>query len=135
MPSIREPSIREIQAEPDILELRESPASVILMTPAWSSYPKEALRKLESLLPDLAAQKVLVFTVTEDDPAKNRSLADWITQHDKAPLRLLPSIATGAGSLIVCRHGKPVHVEPVTWQMATDDLRDTILDAIRSEKA
>ena len=118
-----------------MIELRESATSVILMTPAWSHYPKEALRKLESLLPDLAAQRIQVFTATEDDPAKNRSFADWITQHDKAPLPLLPSIATGAGSLIVCRHGKPVHVEPVTWQMATDHLRDTILDAIRPGKA
>ena len=128
-------SIRDVQTEADVVDLRESATSVILMTPAWSTYPKEVLRKLEVLLPDLAALKIRVFTVTEDDPAKNRFFADWIAQHDKAPLRLLPSIATGAGSMIVCRHGKPVHVVPVTWQMTTNQLRGTINDAILSGMA
>ncbi|MFO1482287.1 MAG: hypothetical protein U1F71_02890 [Verrucomicrobiaceae bacterium] len=126
------PSIRDIQVQAEMDELRNSANSVILMTPAWSAYPKQTLRKLESLLRDLAAQNIRVFTVTEDDPAKNRAFADWIAQHDRDPLRLLPSIATGAGTLIVCRNGEPIHVEPVTWQMGTDQLMDSILHAIQS---
>jgi hypothetical protein len=129
------PGILDIVTQADLAEFRKSGISVILMTPAWSSYPEAMLRKVETLLADLAAQNIRVFKVTEDDPNKNQAFTGWIAEHNAAPSRLLPAIAIGAGSLIICRDGRPIHVEPTTCQMTTDQLRATISDALRQKMA
>src|SRR6266404_450769 len=86
------PGIRDVLTQADMVEFRNARSSVILMIPIWSNYPKAALEKLQTLAADFAAQNIEVFTVTEDDPSRNRPFTAWIDEQDKGPLRLFPMI-------------------------------------------
>ena len=93
------------------------------------------MRHIQTLLPDLEAQNVQVFSVTEDNPAKNPHFGEWIAEHDKSPLPLLPLMVTGAGSVIVCRHDKPIHLERTIWHLTIDEFKNRILNALTSDQS
>ena len=103
-----------------------APASVLVMTPSWSAFPKPTIEKLSGLFESLAKQGIEIFTSTEDDPAKSPIMAQWINENDGEDVVLQPSIATGGGCIVICNSGKPIAIQPNTWQWSADKLADWI---------
>jgi hypothetical protein len=96
------------------------------MTPLWSAFPRPTVEKLSEISEYLGKEGIAIFTATEDDPAKNPLMAEWIMNHNRRDVALLPNIATGGGCLISCEYGRPIAIQPSTWQWSTERLSDWI---------
>lgn len=103
-----------------------APESVLVMTPLWSSIPRPTVDRLSGIAEYLAKEGFAIFTVTEDDPFKNPLMAEWIRQHDRRDIALLPGVASGGGCLVACNFGKPIAIQSSTWEWTTEKLRDWI---------
>ena len=103
-----------------------APESVLVMTPLWSAFPRPTVEKLSGIFESLATQGLEIFTATEDDPSENPIMAQWISENDGKDVVLLPGIAAGGGCLVVCKSGKPIAIQPSTWQWSADKLADWI---------
>lgn len=103
-----------------------TPECVLVMTPQWSAFPRPTVDKLSEISKSLSKEGIEIFTATEDDPAKNPLMAEWIRQHDRRDLALLPGIATGGGCIVVCEHGKPIAIQSSTWEWSADKLETWI---------
>lgn len=110
-----------------------APESILAMTPLWSTLPRPTIEKLSEISEDLGKEGITIFAFTEDDPAKNPLMAEWITHHDHRDVPLLPNIATGGGCLVACDSGRPIAIQPGTWQWSTEKLRAWI-QSNRSKK-
>jgi hypothetical protein len=96
------------------------------MTPLWSSFPRPIVDRLSGIAEYLAKEGFVIFAVTEDDPLKNPLMAEWIRQHDRRDIALLPSVATGGGCLVACYFGKPIAIQSSTWDWTAEKLLDWI---------
>ena len=103
-----------------------APESVLVMTPLWSAFPRPTVEKLSEISEPLSKQGIAIFTATEDDPSKNPIMSQWITEHDGEDVVLLPGIATGGGCIVACKYGRPIAIQPSTWEWSAEKLADWI---------
>src|SRR5882672_3093091 len=126
-------AIKDIADEASLKEFAECSFALIVLTPRWSAYPKVVLQRVQEILPTLIDRKISVFTVTEDDVAENPHFMDWMRRHDRELGSSLRLIATGAGSIVICKKGLPFSIELTPVPLTTQELKERILGAVEQE--
>jgi len=112
----------DINDEETFRRFESDPNCIVVMLPAWSAYVSRLREQLPSIEDSLKEAGVSVYVVTNDDPDRNAEWAKWVSDNDKAPVPLLPDIATGSGEIICVRDGQVLHVARVCWDRDAEDL-------------